>query len=788
MVRARPRVSFLATLTLLSLLCPPLLAQTWEIEVLDNGKRFSYMTDRSLRLDAQSRPHIAYGLDGLYYAWHDGAEWQYEVADSSTAVGRNASLALDSFGSPHISYLEYYDYTHGDLRYAYKDAAGWHVEVVDVQSDLPYATATSLALDEAGFPQISYCDYTYHDLKYAHKDESGWHLETVDTGGSVGTYSSLTLDASGHPHISFYDGTNSALKYAYEDGAGWHFEIVDSEGPVGWYTSIALDGSGYPHISYANWVTVGGLCGTHYYFADDLKYAYKDGAGWHTETVDTEGYTGYYTSLALDASGYPHISYHDYHDGDLKYTRRDGSGWHIQTVDAEGGSYTSLALDASAHPHISYYDDTNDDLKYAYHDAAGWHFESVDRRRNLSAVSLALDGSGDPRVSYYGGGALRYLVRGDEITQGQAVDAEGGGTSLALDGSGYAHIGYNHYEDDDSNLKYAYEDQAGWHVAVVDTQGSVGQYASLGLDGEGRPHISYHDDSGRALKYASEDEMGWHLQTVDSQGFVGLDASLALDASGYPHISYGDLTHRNLKYACEDAAGWHLESVAEWGSGQTSLALDCSAYPHVSWGANGLQYAYEDGAGWHFEVVDSDESTGPYISLALDASHRAHISYQDDTNGDLKYAYRDADGWHVQVADSEGHALASLSLALDVSDVPHIIYCDPICNELRHARMIGSPAISSPALPLRITAVAVWPNPARGEIHARLAGTEGPGMARLTVVDLLGRRVMNLQQPEAMSPDATITLRLPESIPTGQYFLGVEGDGSRQFVPITVVK
>jgi hypothetical protein len=61
-------------------------------------------------------------------------------------------------------------------------------------------------------------------------------------------------------------------------------------------------------------------------------------------------------------------------------------------------------------------------------------------------------------------------------------------------------------------------------------------------------------------------------------------------------------------------------------------------------------------------------------------------------------------------------------------------------------------------------------------------------MVRLTVVDLLGRRVMSLQQPEAVGSESTITLRLPESVPTGLYFLGVEGDRSRQFVPITVVK
>lgn len=43
------------------------------------------------------------------------------------------------------------------------------------------------------------------------------------------------------------------------------------------------------------------------------------------------------------------------------------SEWSIQTVDSEGnvGYYTSIALDSSDRPHISYYDETNDDLKYA---------------------------------------------------------------------------------------------------------------------------------------------------------------------------------------------------------------------------------------------------------------------------------------------------------------------------------------------------------------------------------------------------------------------------------------
>jgi hypothetical protein len=86
---------------------------------------------------------------------------------------------------------------------------------------------------------------------------------------------------------------------------------------------------------------------------------------WHIERVDD---FGIHTSLALDASSYPHVSYYDYAYRDLKYAYRDGSGWHIETVDAVGwvGRHTSLALDGSGYPHISYYDETNDALNYAY--------------------------------------------------------------------------------------------------------------------------------------------------------------------------------------------------------------------------------------------------------------------------------------------------------------------------------------------------------------------------------------------------------------------------------------
>jgi len=62
-----------------------------------------------------------------------------------------------------------------------------------------------------------------------------------------------------------------------------------------------------------------------------LKYAYRDTSGWHIETVDSGGWSA---SLAMDSSGYAHISHVG--DGGLKYVYQDADGWHIEMIDNAG--------------------------------------------------------------------------------------------------------------------------------------------------------------------------------------------------------------------------------------------------------------------------------------------------------------------------------------------------------------------------------------------------------------------------------------------------------------------
>jgi hypothetical protein len=89
-----------------------------------------------------------------------------------------------------------------------------------------------------------------------------------------------------------------------------------------------------------------------------------------------------------------------------------------------------------------------------------------------------------------------------------------------------------------------------WSTVAVDSTGSVGEYTSIAVDANGDPMISYHDGTPNLdLKFAvcdlSESTNGncdqsgdWGSVTVDSTGTVGQYASISVDVNGDPMISY----------------------------------------------------------------------------------------------------------------------------------------------------------------------------------------------------------------------------------------------------------
>ena len=295
------------------------------------------------------------------------------TVDTGGMVGEGASLAIGADGLPVISYR---DITNNALKVARCNdpaCAGGDETLSTVVGDVGHVTSIAIGAD--GLPVIGYYDATNVDLKVAKcndpacagEDET---LSTVDDVGDVGLTISVAIGADGLPVISYFDDTNDDLKVAKCNdaactGGDETLSTVDSAGFVGLFSSIALGADGLPVIAYPDETNF------------DLKVAKCNDAacagGDETlSIVDSAGFVGSTPSIALGADGLPVISYTDRTTHDLKVAKCDdaacaGGGETLSTVDSAGqvGEMTSIALGADGLPIVSYHDSTNRDLKVA---------------------------------------------------------------------------------------------------------------------------------------------------------------------------------------------------------------------------------------------------------------------------------------------------------------------------------------------------------------------------------------------------------------------------------------
>jgi len=681
----------------------------WNIHRVHSGKLFSDMSDRSLALDANGKPHIAYGQTHLYYAWYD-EEWHIETVDDSWDVGWYASLAMDSDGYPHISY---YDRDpNGDLKYAFKDANGWNITTVDAEGTV--GLFTSIALDENNHPYICYFDQTNGNLKYAQWVGSQWHIETVDNGGDVGEFNSLALGQNGTPHISYFDYTNGHLKYATHSGGSWQIQVIDNSQNVGLFTSIALDNNDQPHISYFD------------YANGNLKYVARISGQWEIITVDNGTIVGVHSSLAIDANGNPHIGYADFKNENLKYAVYNGNEWIIQRltpVDYFGpseyeGLFTSLALDSDNHPHISYagvksLTGSRFGLRYTFYDGSEWQRDVVDNELKFEHTSIAIDNFNNPHIGYIKSDHAMGYADYDKnqwsfesfLPEVGVVCSHGGSERfLALDSNSQPHLimpikkpFFSFGDSPYPSFIYSWYEDNNWHndTVLIDNWNwrSYVWTSSLVLDQFDMPHICLHLEYGELtsttsqFKYIYRNGNQWYSSTIDGALPVGMvHNSLTIDSEGNPHISY---RKSGLNYARLVQNEWDIQIVDPDGCGEyNSLKLDADNFPHISYynkTGKVLQYAYWSGTDWIIEIVDNNGDVGKYTSLALDANNYPHISYYDETNGNLKYAYWDGSLWQIETVDSYRNVGMYTSLALDANDNLHISYYDASFGDLKYA-------------------------------------------------------------------------------------------------------
>ncbi len=705
----------------------------WNIQTVEDPPYLTDMTDRSARFDSANNPHVAFGGDHLYYArWNPTTKvWFITTVDYGTDVGRFASLALDSSGNPRIAY---YDAANGALKFAYSMDGGYnwfapftvatfgpapvantdpenptieqaqaaHTQNhLDRSSGLPDKTAgseavqetgvggyTSIATDSQNRVHISYYDWTAATLEYARWDGVTWYFQTIDSnpgdkGYDVGKFSSLRVDLSGLAHISYMDEKYDGLKYAYDTGNGWAIEEIDSRlAPnfrFGGFSSLVLDGSGNPYISYQDWQNFNLLMASPAVGGSCSEPGCRScgpSGSWQCRIVDSADDTGWFTSIGRSNSALM-ISYYDSTNGDLHYAESsNGRSWSRDTLVSSGdvGLFTSLAVDTNGYPGISYYTASSGLFSFIRYNGSGWTNSGI----------------------IYGGelGPFSSL----QISQNFNVP----------------YISY--FSETSDQLKLTSSLGPGlWYPKFIASGG--GGYSSLKLNQAGDPRIAYYDFINGNLVFAYISGGTWYFQTIDSGGDVGMYPSLQLDSSGRPYISYQDVTNQALKFAYWNGSVWVVQFVEDsnaYVGAYNALAVnkstaDCYAMiggtttcPTISYydaSNKVLKVAFLSTIGaWATQVVDPTLYTGKYTSIDTDYLNRLHISYyapnSDDSQGALKHAVgvkgASAWSWSTEVVDSSTTNVGRYtSLAVDIYNQVHVSYYNATGGDLKYALYSG---------------------------------------------------------------------------------------------------
>jgi hypothetical protein len=173
----------------------------WLIEGIDAPHQISDFY-RAIAITNNGVVHVAYGGDHLYHAYNDGT-WHIETIDSSSRVGSDTSIAVDSNNKVHISY---FDETNDALKYITNATGSWVPVTLDSSGAVGWYT--SIAVDSNHKVHISYFDSTNANLKYITNSTGSWVPVTLDSGGVVGAFNSIAIDTQDKVHISYLDSTN----------------------------------------------------------------------------------------------------------------------------------------------------------------------------------------------------------------------------------------------------------------------------------------------------------------------------------------------------------------------------------------------------------------------------------------------------------------------------------------------------------------------------------------------------------------------------------------------------
>ena len=280
---------------------------------------------------------------------------------------------------------------------------------------------------------------------------------------------------------------------------------------------------------------------------------------WTEEILDHAEAAGFSSSIRLDSSDNPVVSYGNIHG--LNYTVKSGSTWTTEQVFKNMTFDNDLKLDSSGNPHIACLvsDYFTEEIKYVSKSGGAWTNTTIlNNVKTEGYISLELTGNDVPYI-------LCQLTDSGLITK-----------TLAL----------------------FYRSGSDWIQENITLYGGWEGY-DMAIGG-GNIHVVYENASGYSVNYASRPVSGgnWIFEKLKDGGITMGAVSLDLDSSGNPHILIGK------EHFWKNGNSWLTEDLDMIYSSNLDfldLYIDSSdnlhAAIHVSYS---MIYGQKTGTSWEF--------------------------------------------------------------------------------------------------------------------------------------------------------------------------------------------
>ena len=385
----------------------------------------------------------------------------------------------------------------------------------------------------------------------------------IDCSGPSG----IATDSAGQVHVVYEDMGQLWYRYLQNEFGAWsNYETIDTDpnrdaayvDDVHYGLDVQVDNAEFVQVAYIS----SGSSDTSLYYV----YRDPDTENWSEEFI-VDGYTadtsddfddtsvGYQVEMAIDSQNLPVFAYFnesqylpylfDFTDDIIEFaTGSNGIYIPLDTFwpaspssSMYSGTHISLAQDGGNNTHVVYY---NYNPTIFVGSIENQYTKIPDLSTNTSVGLIS-----DP-TSFISSGNICWP--GNSVAEG--TDATH--NSVAINGNNLC-VAYK--EETTANLHMTCKPisgscSSGWTTEVVDSQGSVGDFATLEFNSLGQPYIAYQDILTKELRVATKENGVWEVMVVDDAANTGAFADMTIDNNDVVHISYLEKgTKGLLKYA-----------------------------------------------------------------------------------------------------------------------------------------------------------------------------------------------------------------------------------------------